>query len=81
MRCELCSSAHQAEFPADMMIHFSGLKHLANPGVLAFSKVSICLDCGYSRSNIPETELRQLREASEPSKAAKASAGGRGARR
>jgi hypothetical protein len=70
MRCELCSSASQAEFPTEMMIHFSGLKHLANPGVLAFPKVSICLGCGYSRFKIAETELRLLGEASEPSKAA-----------
>jgi hypothetical protein len=75
VRGEVCSSANQAEFTTEMMIHFSGRQHLANPGVLAFSTVSICLDCGYSRFNLSETELRLLREGSEPSKAAKASAG------
>jgi hypothetical protein len=70
MRCESCSSANQAEFSTEMMIHFSGLKDLANPGVLVFPKVVVCLDCGYSRFRIPETELRLLREASAPSKAA-----------
>jgi len=70
MSCELCSSANQTEFSAEMMIHFSGLTHLANPGVLAFPKVSICLDCGFSRFNIPEIELRLLREQNAPSAAA-----------
>jgi hypothetical protein len=70
VRCELCSSANLAEFPTEMMIHFSGLKHLANPGVLMFPKVAICLDCGYARFKIAETELRILGQASGPSKAA-----------
>jgi hypothetical protein len=43
-----------------MMIHFAGSAHLANPGVLAFPKISICLDCGASRFITPGTELREL---------------------
>jgi hypothetical protein len=70
MSCELCSSANQAKFSAEMMIHFSGLTHLVNPGILIFPKVLICLDCGFSRFNIPEIELRLLRKANAPSRAA-----------
>jgi hypothetical protein len=62
MRCALCKSSKQAEFTSEMMIHFSGSKHLANPGVLVFPKVWVCLDCGSSRFTTPETEMRVLRE-------------------
>jgi hypothetical protein len=60
MCCALCESSNQAEFPTEMMIHFPGLKHLANPGVLVFPKIFVCLDCGLSRFTTPETELRAL---------------------
>jgi len=43
------------------MIHFSGLKHIDNPAVLAFPTVSVCLDCGFSGFTTTETELRVLR--------------------
>lgn len=60
MACAMCSSASQADFTTEMMIHFSRLKHLTNPGVLIFPKVSICLDCGFSRFTVPKTELASL---------------------
>jgi len=53
-----------------MMIHFSGPGHLANPGILAFPKIWICLDCGASRFNTPTEELQSLREAPALSAAA-----------
>jgi hypothetical protein len=70
MSCESCSSGNQVELTAEMMIHFSGCTHLAKPGVLLFPKVLICLDCGFSRFNIPQTELPLLRAAGAPSAAA-----------
>lgn len=60
MSCALCSSLNESEFASEMMIHFAGSAHLANPGVLAFPKISICLDCGASRFITPGTELREL---------------------
>ena len=62
MSCLTCASLNEKEFTAEMMIHLSGPKHLANPGVLAFPRVSICLDCGASRFTTPGTELKVLRE-------------------
>jgi hypothetical protein len=56
----MCCSAKVAEFIAEMMIHFSGVKHLTNPGLLLFPEVSICLDCGFSWFTLPETELASL---------------------
>jgi hypothetical protein len=55
-----------------MVIHLSGLKHLANPGVLAFPRVSICLDCGASRFTTPGTELKVLRDGTAASVSAAA---------
>ncbi len=68
MRCRVCCSENEAEFTAEMMIHFSGFMHLANPGILMFPKISVCLDCGSSRFSIPGTELKSLRESNSPSK-------------
>ncbi len=54
MACPSCQSDNQAEFNAEMIIHFSGLKNLDNPGVWEFSKLLVCLDCGVSRFTISE---------------------------
>jgi hypothetical protein len=43
-----------------MMIHFPGLKHVANPGVFVFPKLLVCLDCGVSQLMLQETELRLI---------------------
>ena len=70
MQCTLCQSVNLAEFTAEMMIHFSGRRYIDNPGVLAFPKVSVCLDCGFSRFTTPETDLRMLKNGSAASEAA-----------
>jgi hypothetical protein len=44
----------------DDPFQFSGLKNVDNSGVLAFPKISICFDCGFSGFTTPETELRIL---------------------
>jgi hypothetical protein len=62
MPCESCKSVNVTEFTAEMVIHFSGIKNVANPGVLAFPKVLVCLDCGLSRFTLPEGELGLLRK-------------------
>jgi hypothetical protein len=41
MHCASCKSENQAEFTAEMMIHFSGLSNIDNPGVPAFPRVSV----------------------------------------
>ena len=70
MSCRLCSSMNEAEYTAEMLIHFSGRKHLKNPGVLTFSAVLVCLDCGSTRFRITEAELNLLREGNAPLTAA-----------
>ncbi len=66
MSCKSCSSANEAEFDGEIMVHFTGLGHLTNPGVLEFSKISVCLDCGSARFEISESQLRLLKEGIEP---------------
>ena len=70
MSCAVCTSVNEAEFTAEMMIHFSGRRNIDNPGVLAFPKVSVCLDCGFSRFTTPEADLRILKNDSAVSEAA-----------
>jgi hypothetical protein len=70
MSCRVCSSKNEAEFTAEMMIHFNGRKHLENPGVLTFSEMLVCLDCGSTRFTIAEAELKLLRQGNAPLTAA-----------
>jgi hypothetical protein len=58
MPCVLCTSGNQAEFTAEINLHFIGV--INNPGVLFLPKVYVCLDCGSSRFTTPEAELRKL---------------------
>jgi hypothetical protein len=62
MSCPSCASLNQAEFTTEMMIHFSGPMRVDNPGVLMFSKILVCMDCGFSRFTTTEAQLRLLSE-------------------
>jgi len=60
MLCMLCASGKEAEFSAEISIHFSGPKNVDKPCVWVFPKVLVCLDCGFSRFTVPGTELALL---------------------
>ena len=60
MACSSCGSEKQAEFGAEMNIHFPGGKGLDKPTVWVFPKLQVCLGCGLTLFTIPETELRIL---------------------
>ena len=60
MSCPACASEKQVGFSAEMMLHFTGLKNLDEPGVWLFPKVLVCLDCGSSRFSVPEKVLALL---------------------
>jgi hypothetical protein len=60
MSCLSCTSGNQAEFGGEILFHFSGLKNLDKTSVWVFPKVSVCLDCGFSRFMTPESELALL---------------------
>lgn len=55
-----CASGKEAEFSAEINIHFSGLKNLDKPTVWVFPKLSVCLDCGFSWCTVPKAELALL---------------------
>ena len=60
MTCRSCGSANQAEFPTEMIIHFEGGGNIDNPGVWAFPKLLVCLDCGFLQSTVPAPQLASL---------------------
>jgi hypothetical protein len=60
MPCALCTSSNQAEFTAEINIHLGGLKNIDHPGVLAFPRLLVCLDCGFTQFTAPEAELALL---------------------
>jgi hypothetical protein len=60
MSCLSCGSKKRAEFPAEMIIHFGGIKNIDKPGVWVFPKLLVCLDCGFLQSTVPAPELASL---------------------
>jgi hypothetical protein len=60
MTCRSCRSVNQAEFPAELLIHFGGLKNLDKPGVWVFPRLLVCLDCGFLQSTVPAPQLASL---------------------
>lgn len=60
MSCKMCGAGREAEFTAEMVIHFSGLKNLDKPGVWLFLRLLLCSDCGCAQFTVPETELALL---------------------
>ena len=71
MTCLSCQSVKQAELTAEMLIHFPGLKNIEKRGVLLFSNLTVCLDCGFSRFTVPETKLASVAEGTLPDKSNK----------
>ena len=67
MPCSSCLSRNQAEFPAEILFHFPGLRNATRPAVWVFPNVSVCLNCGASRFTTQENELAQLSETDEAS--------------
>jgi hypothetical protein len=61
MPCSSCLSSNQAEFPAEINIHFPGRENGTKPTVWVFPKILVCLDCGASRFTTPENELSRLK--------------------
>ena len=57
MSCLSCGSKKQAEFSAEMLIHFVGFKNLDKPGVWLFPALLVCLDCGFLQSTIPASRI------------------------
>ena len=70
MLCPSCLSDNQTEFSAEMMVHFLGKRNIDNPGVLLFQKVSVCLNCGFSKFTIPKSKLQKLNAGNAKSTAA-----------
>jgi hypothetical protein len=60
MGCKQCSSENQADFPAELCVHFPGLNDLSQPAVFVFSVLLVCMQCGRAEFALPEEELRQL---------------------
>jgi hypothetical protein len=60
MPCPSCLSSKQAEFHAEINIHFPGPENWTKPTVWVFPKILVCLDCGASLFPIPKDELGRL---------------------
>ena len=60
MVCPTCHSANAREYTAEINIHFPGRKGLDIPTVWVFPRLLVCLDCGFTRFEMPRAELKAL---------------------
>jgi len=60
MSCQSCHSGQVREYPAEINIHFPGMKGLSMPTVWVFPKLLVCLDCGAAQFAIPDAERKNL---------------------
>jgi hypothetical protein len=60
MTCLSCQSVKHAELTAEMLAHFPGRANLDKPGIWLFPRLLVCLNCGFSRFTVPETELASI---------------------
>jgi len=60
MVCNSCGSERQAEFKAEINIHFPGEKGREESGIWVFPTLEVCLVCGRTQFTIPEGELNRL---------------------
>ena len=66
MSCAFCASGNLKEFPAEVHLHFPGIRNAGKPGVFVSLRLLVCLDCGSSSFMTPAPQLVQLRAADEP---------------
>jgi len=64
--CKSCASGNQRKFSSEIAVHLRGLKNLDKPAVLFFPELLVCIDCGFTKFTIPETELRRLGKDASP---------------
>ena len=62
MSCKRCQSTDQSVFPAEINIHFPGLRNLSKPTVWGFPKLLVCLHCGFTEFVLDEPELAKLKD-------------------
>lgn len=62
MLCHSCHSENVREYSAEINIHFPGMKGLNIPTVWIFPRILVCMDCGETRFEIPESERKELAE-------------------
>ena len=62
MSCKSCGSSTVAYFGSEILIHFAGRKNVDKPGVLAFPRLTVCLECGFAELTLSENELCCLAE-------------------
>ena len=60
MSCPSCHSENVREYPAEINIHFPGMKGLTIPTVWVFPKLLVCLDCGAAQFSLPDAERETL---------------------
>ena len=68
VQCRTCGSDKQAEFTAEIALHFPGPGNLDKPHLLVFPRILVCLNCGSAEFTVPESQLQILANEMMPSR-------------
>jgi hypothetical protein len=60
--CKSCGSQNLRKFKGELAVLLPGAEKLAEPTVLVWSELLVCLACGAGQFVVPERELRMLAE-------------------
>ena len=63
--CKICQSAAQAEFPAEIDVHFPGRENFTKPAVWLFPRLLVCLHCGFVEFEVEKEDLQKLLDVQE----------------
>lgn len=64
--CISCGSANLINLGGELALRFPGLQNLNKPSLFVFPEVVVCLDCGASKFEIPQSELQRLKSLNSP---------------
>jgi hypothetical protein len=62
MNCPRCGSLSRSHFPAEVNVHFPGIKNLRRPPLWVFPQLLISRDCGHVEFDLSNKELKRLNE-------------------
>lgn len=71
-KCSSCASSNVVTLIAETCFHFQGLSGLKADPILVYPESVVCLDCGFTESNLSEKELEQVRKGAGRANAASA---------
>jgi len=60
MLCHSCRSTSVRDYPAEINVHFPGMRGLNIPSVWVFPRLSVCIACGATEFTLTDADRKAL---------------------